>query len=77
MSRGQRLAAWGRPARFVHGTADRIAPIGPIEQLVADAGDAVALHAIDGGDHLLAPYGEVLRQQARALATEVSEARSS
>lgn len=71
------VAGWARPVRFVHGSVDAITPLAAIRELVDAAGlGPDVLHVVEGGDHFLAPYGDVLRQQARELAGQVREARS-
>lgn len=69
-ARADELRRFERPLRFVHGTADDVAPLYRVRALaeVAPAGDLVT---IEGGDHFLQGHRDAVAEAVRGFSTRV------
>lgn len=61
------LARWTVPKLFVHGSADQIASVEEIQEVVDAAREPKRLRIVDGGDHFLAAHGDVLGEELRSF----------
>lgn len=71
--RAEELREVDRPLRFVHGTADEVAPIYRVRAL-SEIAPAAELVAVEGGDHFLQEHREVVADAVRDLCGSVRQA---